>query len=96
MLEIIADIGDDKQIIGLNDPAQAQCKLGAADASRQRDHKIPNSSKQILICGTKEAGRRRFGGRPAQPSDDNHRQRFIRLTHQERSGGGDLIRETDH
>ena len=48
MLEIIANIGDDDEIFRLDDPAQAQRELGAADAAGERDHKIPNSSKQIL------------------------------------------------
>ena len=33
MLEIIADIGDDEQIVLPHDPAEAQRKLGAPDAS---------------------------------------------------------------
>ena len=33
MLEIIADIGDDKQIVRRHDPAEAQRELGAPDAS---------------------------------------------------------------
>ena len=33
MLEIIADIGHDKQIVGRHDPAEAQRELRAADAS---------------------------------------------------------------
>ena len=41
MLEIVADIGDDEQIVRRQDPAQAQRELGAADAARQRDHEIP-------------------------------------------------------
>ncbi len=60
MLEIIADVGDDKQIVGRQDSAQAQRQLGPTDAARQGDDKIPNSSKQILILGTKDAGCRRL------------------------------------
>ena len=33
MLEIIADIGDDEQIVRRQDPAEAQRELGAPDAS---------------------------------------------------------------
>ena len=95
MLEIIADIGDDEQIVRLQDPAEAERELGPADASRQGDHKIPNSSKQILVWGTNDAGRRRFRRGPAQAPDQDNRRRLIRLAHHERGGGGDLIRETD-
>src|SRR5271168_4386777 len=41
MLEIIADVGDDKQIVRLQDPAQAERELGPPDAPGQRDHQIP-------------------------------------------------------
>src|SRR6516162_11433526 len=41
MLEIIADIGHDEQIVPRHDPAQAQRELGAANASRYGNHKIP-------------------------------------------------------
>ena len=36
MLEIIADIGHDKQIVLRQDPAEAQSELGASDASGRR------------------------------------------------------------
>ena len=41
MLEIIADIGDDDDIVRSQDPAQAQRKLVASDPSGERDHEIP-------------------------------------------------------
>jgi hypothetical protein len=34
MLEIVADVRDDEEIIRLNDPAQAQGELGAPNAAR--------------------------------------------------------------
>ena len=36
-----------------------------------------------------------FRSGPAQPADQDRRQSLIRLAHQERCGGCDLIRETD-
>ena len=32
MLEIVADISDNEQIVLVHDPAEAQCELGAPDA----------------------------------------------------------------
>src|ERR1700722_8435546 len=51
MLEIIADIGDDDEILRLRDPAQAQRELGAADAAGERDHKIPTHRNRSSFEG---------------------------------------------
>src|SRR5579871_664044 len=51
MLEIIANIGDDDEIFGLDDPAQAQRELGAADAAGERDDKIPTHRNRSSLEG---------------------------------------------
>ena len=69
MLEIVADIGDDKKIVRLDDPAQTKRELGAADAARERHHKTPAHRKRSSFAGTNEAGRRRLRRGPAQATD---------------------------
>src|SRR3984885_5733136 len=51
MLKIIADIGDDEQILRLDDPAQAQRELGATDAAGERDNKIPTHRNRSSFEG---------------------------------------------
>jgi len=95
MLEIVADIGHDEQIFRRQDPAEAPARAWRPRCLRIEPPRDPGSSKQILVRGTNDAGRRRFRSGPAQPTDQDRRERLIRLTHQERGGGGDLVGETD-
>src|SRR5580692_508218 len=51
MLEIIANIGDDEQVVRLDDPAEAQRELGATDAAGERHHKIPTHRNRSSFEG---------------------------------------------
>ena len=92
MLEIVAGVGDDQQIVRRQHAAQAQRQLGAADAAGQRNDRPlligtypPSpaaSARRPALAGADQAGRA-----PAPPAAPR------RLAHQQRCRRGDLVGE---
>ena len=91
MLEIVAGVDDDEQVLGRHDARQAQGELGAPYPAGQGDDHWNRSSSG----GRTRSATGTFGRLPGQATHDDDRLRLRRLTLQQRRGGGNLIGETD-
>ena len=65
MLEIVADIGDDDEIVAARRSGSGPARAWRRRCLRRERPPDPDSSKQILVCGTNDARRRRFRSGPA-------------------------------
>ena len=83
------------RLSGLQDPAQAQRKLGAADASGERNHEIPAHRKRSSFGGRTRLAAVDSGADQLKPRMRTAGQRLTRLTHQERGCGRHFVGEAD-
>ena len=94
MLEVIARVDDDGQILRRAAPGSSHARAWRPPR-RRIGQRRGRSSEQILLLGTDEGGGRLGRFSRCQASDQNHRARLARLPHEYRGGRGDLVGVTD-
>ena len=98
MLEIVAGVGDDDQLVGRDELAEAEHELCAADAAGKRENQIPfvrrAAHRNKSSCGLAHQSRRRQSEiGPREAAQHDHRRCLTRLPHQQRGRRGDFVGE---